>query len=91
MWAKTVSIVEQGLFDLVKSRADAFFNVVWRLKLLDTGGLAPAQEKFKRKLDAMGTTLKRARRDAGPTYRILFLLRSRLPNECAVRVLRYTA
>ena len=91
MWAKTVSIVEQGLFDLVKSRADAFFNVVWRLKLIDPSGLAPAQEKFKRKLDTMGSTLKRVRRDAGPTYRILFLLRSRLPNECAIRVLRCTA
>ena len=91
IWAKTVSIVEEGLFDLVKSRADAFFNVVWRLKLIDPSGLAPAQEKFKRKLDTMGNALKRVRRDATPTYRILLMLRARLPNECAVRVLQYTA
>ena len=37
VWPKRVTIVERGLFDLVQVRVEAFFGLVWRLKLLGIG------------------------------------------------------
>ena len=93
MWPKRVTIVERGLFDLVQIRANAFFGTVWRLKLLGTSAsnLVPEQQRFKRKLDTMGSTLKRARIDPEPTFKILLLLRAIVPAECATRIVRYVA
>ena len=93
VWHKKVSIIERGLFDLVQIRANAFFGTVWRLKLLGTSAsnLVPEQQKFKRKLDTMGGTLKRARIDPEPTFRILLLMRAIVPAECATRIVRYVA
>ena len=93
VWHKKVSIIERGLFDLVQIRANAFFGTVWRLKLLGTSAsnLVPEQQRFKRKLDTMGGTLKRARIDPEPTFRILLLLRAIVPAECATRIVRYVA
>ena len=51
----------------------------------------PEQQKFKRKLDAMEGTLKRARKDAEPTFRILLLMRAIVPAECATRIVQYVA
>ena len=70
MWPKRVTIVERGLFDLVQVRVEAFFGLVWRLKL---------QPKFTRKLDAMEGTLKRALMDPDPTFRIRLLMRAFCP------------
>ena len=93
VWHKRVSIIERGLFDLVQSRVNAFFGTVWRLKLLGTSAsnLVPEQQRFKRKLDTMGGTLKRARIDPEPTFRILLLMRAIAPAECATRIVRYVA
>ena len=93
VWHKKVSIIERGLFDLVQIRANAFVGTVWRLKLLGTSAsnLVPEQQRFKRKLDTMGGTLKRARIDPEPTFRILLLLRAIVPAECATRIVRYVA
>ena len=93
VWHKKVSIIERGLFDLVQIRANAFFGTVWRLKLLGTSAsnLVPEQQRFKRKLDTMGGTLKRARIDPEPTFRILLLMRAVVPAECATRIVRYVA
>ncbi len=93
VWHKRVSIVERGLFDLVQIRANAFFGTVWRLKLLGTSAsnLVPEQQKFKRKLDAMEGALKRARKDAEPTFRILLLMRAVVTAECATRIVQYIA
>ena len=57
----------------VQVRVEAFFGLVWRLKLLGIGtsNLVHGQQKFKRKLAAMEGTLKRARTDHEPTFRIL--------------------
>ena len=81
------------MFDLVQIRANAFFGTVWRLKLLGTSAsnLVPEQQRFKRKLDAMEGTLKRARKDAEPTFRILLLMRAVVPAECATRLVQYIA
>ena len=93
VWHKRVSIVERGLFDLIYIRANAFFGSVWRLKLLGTtaSNLVPEQQKFKRKLGAMQGTLKRARADPEPTFRILLLMRAVIPGECATRVAQFIA
>ena len=81
VWPKRVTIVERGLFDLVQVRVEAFFGLVWRLKLLGIGtsNLLHGQKKFKRKLDAMEGTLKRARMDPDPTFRIRLLMRAFCP------------
>ena len=81
VWPKRVTIVERGLFDLVQVRVEAFFGLVWRLKLLGIGtsNLVYGQHKFKRKLDAMEGTLKRARMDPDPTFRIRLLMRAFCP------------
>ena len=93
VWHKRVSIVERGLFDLVQARASAFFGTVWRLKLLGSSAssLVPEQQKFKRKLDAMEGSLKRARRDPEPAFRILLLTRAVVPAGCATRIVQYIA
>ena len=81
------------MFDLVQIREDASFGTVWRLKLLgaSASSLVPEQQKFKRKLDAMEGTLKRARKDAEPTFRILLLMRAVVTAECATRIVQYIA
>ena len=81
------------MFDLVQIRANAFFGTVWRLKLLGTSAsnLVPEQQIFKRKLDTMGGTLKRARIDPEPTFTILLLMRAVVTAECAVRIVQYIA
>ena len=93
VWRKRVSIVERGLFDLVQARANAFFGSVWRLKLLggSASSLVPEQQKFKRKLGAMESTLKRARKDAEPTFKILLLMRAVVTAECATKIVQYLA
>ena len=93
VWRKRISIVERGLFDLVQTRASAFFGSVWRLKLIGTSAisLAPEQQKFKRKLGAMEGTMNRARRDPEPTFRILLLTRAVVPAVCASRIVAYIA
>ena len=93
VWPKCVSIVERGLFDLVQSRANAFFGTVWRLKLLgaSASSLVPEQQKFKRKLAAMEGTLKRARTDPEPTFAILLLMRAVVPAGCATRIVQHIA
>ena len=93
VFPKCVTIVERGLFDLVDGRALKFFAAVRRLKLLGTSAadLIPAQQKFKRKLGAMEGTLKRARKDAEPTFRILLLMRAVVTAECATRIVQYIA
>ena len=93
VWHKRVSIVGRGLFDLIQVRASAFFGPVWRLKLRGTSAssIAPEQQKFKRKLDAMEGTLKRARVDPEPTFRILLLIRALIPGVCATRVVQCIA
>ena len=93
VWRKRISIVERGLFDLVQTRASAFFGSVWRLKLIGTSAisLAPEQQKFKRKLETMEGTMKRARRDPEPTFRILLLTRAVVPAVCASRIVAYIA
>ena len=93
VWHKRVSIVERGLFDLVQTRASAFFSSVWRLKLIGASAsrLAPEQQKFKRKLDTMEGALKRARRDPEPAFRIILLTRAVVPAVCATRVVQYIA
>jgi hypothetical protein len=93
VWHKRVSIIERGLFDLVHGRANAFFGSVWRLKLLgaSASNLVPEQQRFKRKLDAMEGTLKRARIDPGPAFRILLLMRTVVPGGCATRIVQYIA
>ena len=93
VWHKRVSIVERGLFDLVQARASAFFGTVWRMKLLGSSAssLVPKQQKFKRKLDAMEGSLKRARRDPEPAFRILLLTRAVVPAGCATRIVQYIA
>ena len=93
VWHKRISIVERGLFDLVQARASAFFDSVWRLKLTGSSAssLVPEQQKFKRKLDTMEGTLKRARKDTEPTFRILLLMRPVVTAECATRIAQYIA
>ena len=93
IWHKRVSIVERGLFDLVQSRANAFFGTVWRLKLLGAtaSSLVPEQQKFKRKLGAMEGALKRARKDPEPSFAILLLMRAVVPAGCATRIAQYIA
>ena len=93
VWRKRISIVERGLFDLVQARASAFFGTVWRMKLLGSSAssLVPEQQKFKRKLDAMEGSLKRARRDPEPAFRILLLTRAVVPAGCATRIVQYIA
>ena len=93
IWHKRVSIVERGLFDLVQARASAFFGTVWRLKLLGSSAssLVPEQQTFKRQLDAMEGSLKRARRDPEPAFRILLLTRAVVPAGCATRIVQYIA
>lgn len=93
VWPKRVTIVERGLFDLVQVRVEAIFGLVWRLKLLGIGtsNLVHGQQKFKRKLDAMEGTLKRARMDPDPTFRILLLMRAFVPGDCTTRTVRYLA
>ena len=93
MWPKRVTIVERGVFDLVQVRVEAFFGLVWRLKLLGIGtsNLVHGQQKFKRKLEAMEGTPKRARMDPEPTLRILLLMRTFVPGDCATRIVRYLA
>ena len=93
VWHKRVSIVERGLFDLVHSRANAFFGTVWRLKLLgaSASSLVPEQQKFKRKLGAMEGALKRARKDPEPSFAILLLMRAVVPAGCATRIVQYIA
>ena len=93
IWHKRVSIVERGLFDLVHARSQAFFGAVWRLKLsgVTASSLVPEQQKFKRKLAAMEGTLKRARTDHEPTFRILLLMRAVVPAECATRIVQHIA
>ena len=93
IWHKRVSIVERGLFDLVQSRATAFFGTVWRLKLTGSSAssLVPEQQKFKRKLETMEGALKRARRDPEPAFRMLLLTRAVVPAVCATRVVQYIA
>ena len=93
VWEKRVSIVERGLFDLIHARANAFFGTVWRFKLLgaSAGDLVPSQQKFKRRLDAMESTLKRARVDPEPTFRTLLLLRVVVPDPCATKIVQYVA
>ena len=93
IWHKRISIVERGLFDLIHVRANAFFGSVWRLKLLgaNASDLVPEQQKFKRKLDAMEGTLKRARVDPEPTFRTLLLLRDVVPAGCATKIVQYIA
>ena len=93
IWHKRVSIVEFGLFHLVQARASAFFGSVWRLNLLGTSAssLVPEQQKFRRKLDAMEGTLRRARKDAEPAFKILLLMRAVVTAECATRIEQYTA
>ena len=93
VWHKRISIIERGLFDLVQVRANAFFGMVWRLKLLGTNAsnLVPEQQKFKRKLGAMEGTLKRARKDPEPTFAILLLMRAVVPAGCATRIVQYIA
>ena len=93
IWHKRVSIVERGLFDLVQSRATAFFGTVWRLKLLgaSASSLVPEQQKFKRKLGAMEGALKRARKDPEPSFAILLLMRAVVPAGCATRIVQYIA
>ena len=53
--------------------------------------LVYGQPKFTRKLDAMEGTLKRARMDPDPTFRILLLMRTFVPGDCATRIVRYLA
>ena len=93
IWHKRVSIVERGLFDLVHVRSQAFFATVWRLKLVgpSASSLVPEQQKFKRKLHVMEGTLKRARTDHEPTFRILLLMRAVVPSGCATRIAQYVA
>ena len=84
VWHKRVSIVE---------RASAFFGLVWRLQPTGSSAssLAPEQQKFKRKLEAMEGALKRARRDPEPAFRMLLLTRAVVPAVCATRVVQYIA
>ena len=93
VWHKRVSIVEFGLFHLVQARASAFFGTVWRLELLGSSAssLVPEQQKFKRKLGAMESTLKRARKDAEPTFKIILLMRAVVTAECATKIVQYLA
>ena len=93
VWHKRISIIERGLFDLVHARANAFFGSVWRLKLTGSSAssLVPEQQKFKRKLDTMEGTLKRARKDPEPTFAILLLMRAVVPAGCATRIVQYIA
>ena len=93
IWHKRASIVERGLFDLVHVRSQAFFATVWRLKLAgaSASSLVPEQQKFKRKLHVMEGTLKRARKDHEPTFRILLLMRAVVPSGCATRIAQYVA
>ena len=93
VWRMRVSIVERGLFDLVQVRANAFFGSIWRLKLLGASAstLVPEQQRFKHKLGAMEGTLKRARKDTEPTFRVLLLMRPVVTAECATRIVQYIA
>ena len=91
IWTKRVTIVERALFDLVRTRADRYFGAVWQLNLIDARGLVPAQQKFDRKLSATQRALKNAAQDTDPAYRILLLLRARLPPERAAMILRCAA
>ena len=93
VWRKRVSIVERGLFDLVQVRANAFFGSVWRLKLLgaSASSLVPEQQRLKRKLGVMEGTLKRARKDAEATFKMLPLMRAVVTAECATKIVQYLA
>ncbi len=44
VWKKRISIIELGLFQLVRARSNAFFGLVWRLQLPGgcVGELVPA-------------------------------------------------
>ena len=91
---KSVSIVERGLFDLIRTRSDALYDMCMGLPGVKSTKLPKRQKvrcQFKRKLGAMECALKRARTDPEPTYKLLLMLRTVVPPDCAARIVEYVA
>ena len=91
---KSVSIVERGLFDLIRTRSDVLYDMCVGLPGVKSTKLPKRQRvrcQFKRKLDAMEGALRRARKDPEPSYKLLLMLRTAVPPDCAARIMEYVA
>ena len=92
---QSISIIERGVFDLIRARSDALYDLCAELLGPGDGTEQLKRQKlrcqFKRKLDAMEHALKRARKDPEPTYKLLLMLRRAVPPDCATMIVAYVA